>query len=895
MESVHIHRTHIIPGNFDDDWKEHVEQHVENTVKSERDRILKPTYQPEEYNKEIAREDIYRALGRMNKDASPGPDAILPVMLIKATSAVVPHLHTMFNQCWNTGKIPSVWKKDDRIYLPKQGKPDYHIEKAYRPLSLNSVVGKTYESTATHRYVWFLHTQHQIDAYNFAYVRGSSTTHALLYLINAIRTGFQDNKSTAAAFIDLEGAFDAVWREGAIYKVAGAGIKGRLLLYIADYLSGRQSRSRVNNYVSEWTDTNIGVPQGSLIAPLLFTLYIRDISTTIPANMKYADDISGWVTHSDPTVAAHKLQQELKGLCDYLNKWRLFISEKKTEIILFTKTGHQDIAVTLNGTPLVQVTSKVLLGVDVDENLNFQNHLDLVATKTIRAITSLQDLLQDTGGVSRHIAVMLYKAYVLPNMEYAYPAWCTINSSSLDRLDRLQRISLLKATGCLNSTASNVLDVLTGCTPIRLRLKECLAQEFARIRRKRADCPIQISTTNCLSKPVVPSVITAPHLMQSAYRPTQKTMDIDRIEHEPHYSLAKHIPIAERSISTESLGSSNTRTVLQRILAKTCTDRYLTSIPSNVLPCFTDGSALRNPGPCGAAAIIYTKGMASKPVVLNRSVAARSTSYHGELSAIDLALEYVAQYLTSNSTNYSIVAIHTDCLSALETVRSPDPNNLYALNESIRCHVTTLMDNNIHVEIAWIPGHADIAPNDLADRAAKEAARAASESAHGNPPITLQDVKNTIRSETLESWRRQWAIQTEGRHTYSIFPTPCTKPPHPNPCRSIDIKLNRLRSGHTLLAEHAHKMKLVPSPVCKCGKDRGSILHFLFHCPLDATAREEMINRIELGYVKTNTPGFYRQIDVKTVLGTNGHLCSDMRNILAAAIHQFLASTKHKI
>ena len=97
----------------------------------------------------------------------------------------------------------------------------------------------------------------------------------------------------------------------------------------------------------------------------------------------------------------------------------------------------------------------------VGNHLNFSKHLDLVASKTVRAITSLQDLVQDTGGVNRDIGVMLHKAYVLPNIEYAYPTWCTINSSSVDRLEKLQHISLLKATGCLNSTASNVLNLLT--------------------------------------------------------------------------------------------------------------------------------------------------------------------------------------------------------------------------------------------------------------------------------------------------------------------------------------------------------------------------------------------------------------------------------------------------
>ncbi len=203
--------------------------------------------------------------------------------------------------------MPGTWEMDNRVYIPKPGKADYNITKAYRPLSLNSTVGKLYEDTATSRFLWFIHSNYQVDRYNFAYQKNSSTAHALLYMVNCIRTGFDNGEVTSAVFIDLEGAFDGIWRKGLIYQVAEAGIKGNLLLYVASFLSGRKSRSLVGSCVTEWADTDIGVPQGSVIAPLLFVFYVRHITCTLPTNVKYADDVTAWVTSVDPSAAAATL------------------------------------------------------------------------------------------------------------------------------------------------------------------------------------------------------------------------------------------------------------------------------------------------------------------------------------------------------------------------------------------------------------------------------------------------------------------------------------------------------------------------------------------------------------------------------------------------------------
>ncbi len=178
------------------------------------------------------------------------------------------------------------------------------------------------------------------------------------------------------ALVDLEGAFDGVWWKGLLYKRHTSGIRGRMYMYITSFLEGRQSRSLVNSVTTECRNTNVGVPQGSVIAPLLFILYVQHMTETLPANVKYADDLSGWVTHIDATQAAGKLQEQLIGVQAWCNKWQLKINPTKTNIICFNKMGDVKVNIHLNGQRLNQVKQTVVLGVTLDEQLTFVPHIE---------------------------------------------------------------------------------------------------------------------------------------------------------------------------------------------------------------------------------------------------------------------------------------------------------------------------------------------------------------------------------------------------------------------------------------------------------------------------------------------------------------------------------------
>ncbi len=562
-------------------------------------------------------------------------------------------------------------------------------------------------------------------------------------------------------------------------------------------------------------------------------------------------------------------------------------------MVLFSKKGpSQPIHVSLNGNPLKQVTVKRSLGVDLDYHLKFDQHTDLVATRTIGSIASLHSLLNETSGVRRELAVNLYKAFILPHIEYAYPAWCTAPRTALAKLERFQRIALLKATGCLQSTPTNALEVISACMPLNLRLQETLAQEYVRIMRKQDGSPIKHCLQLSLSHPFTPGVPMASHLMYAAFRPTSRIISIQQVDTEPSTLVSFSSQITTQPITDKALGSSSSRTQEQILLARSATSAHLGQLPASTLIIFTDGSALKNPGPCGASAVVYTHGLCMQPTVLQRPVSNHSTSYHAELVAIYLALEYSSVLIQSHS-HFDTVSIHTDCQSVIATLLNGCPNGYHSTVQEIHTYVKDLYSAGIQVEVLWVAGHAGLAANEIADSAAKQAARnAAQENSITHNPVSLSEVKSQIRSDTIKMWQRAWDTQHQARFTHQLIPKVYTSHRHYMVPRKIDIKINRLRSSHTMLPDHASKMGLssTGSPQCQCGGDTGTIVHFLLHCPLHTQAREALLSNIELGYASTQTPPHLRTLDINTLLGSNQNMPRDMRLCIHKAVAGFLSS-----
>ena len=300
------------------------------------------------------------------------------------------------------------------------------ILQSYRPISLTSVLSKLLE-----RFIVFLQSTDFFSSQpQFAYLKGLDTTQALLYMTLHIQEGFKTGKVTAAALLDMEGAFDSVWRKGVIYKLIKLGLRGRLLLIIEDFFSNRLTRSMVNTFITEWTSTDVGVPQGSILAVILFLVFFGDISDNLRLHVKFADDLSLWNTNTSASRAAEELTQDLKAVSNWAHLWRMGVSTAKSHVMCFCKHGHTQIKVEYNNQVLTQVKEQRALGVILDENLSFKAHTLHTTSKARSTQHKLGAFTRQVGGASAEANIFLYKACVLPDIEYCYPVWCSTTSIS---------------------------------------------------------------------------------------------------------------------------------------------------------------------------------------------------------------------------------------------------------------------------------------------------------------------------------------------------------------------------------------------------------------------------------------------------------------------------------
>lgn len=424
--------------------------------------------------------DIYVALSDTKSNKAPGFDGIHVEFLKNSGDFAKEWLAKFFTDIMNTGRIPNELKKAKIIALLKPGK-DADIPGNYRPIALLSSVYKLLERALYNRISEHIHAVLPIEQAGFR--PGRSCADQMLSLTSHIEAGFQLKMKTSVAFIDLSAAYDTVWREGLIYKFIKVIPCKKTAQLIDNMLSNRNFKVIMGDSISNTKKLNNGLAQGSVLAPLLFNLYISDIPDTNCRKFGYADDWALAVRNNNIPEAENILSEDLSKLSRYFRQWRLKPNPSKTEVSCFHLNNQQanmNLKVRFDGQILNHNSTPKYLGVTLDRTLSYKLHLTKTAAKLKSRNNIIQKLCSSKWGSSCQVLRTSALGLVYSAAEYCAPVWLNCKHTKLIdvQLNHTMRI----ITGCIKPTPIFWLPSLCNIAPPNLRRENALIREYEKMR-----------------------------------------------------------------------------------------------------------------------------------------------------------------------------------------------------------------------------------------------------------------------------------------------------------------------------------------------------------------------------------------------------------------------------
>ena len=322
----------------------------------------------------------------------------IPVSIIKEIAPIISDtLSEIFNICAVNGVYPDILKLGRVTPIYKKG--SHEDCSNYRPITILPIFNKIFEKLINKRMVSFINTFSILSENQYGYLKNKSTNHALLHLINHILNAFSLKKYLVAVFLDLSKAFDTVDHKILLDKMYRYGFRGPFLDLISSYLTNRRQYVDIDGNVSQTLPVTKGVPQGFVLGPLLFLIFINDINFIMTSLRKvlFADDTVLYATFDSLTHVGAIMNHYLDILHEWLLANKLKLNINKTNFLIFTMNINYNIPdLRINNISIDHVSKITYLGVILDNKLSFNDHINLLCTKLARInglIYSLKHLL----------------------------------------------------------------------------------------------------------------------------------------------------------------------------------------------------------------------------------------------------------------------------------------------------------------------------------------------------------------------------------------------------------------------------------------------------------------------------------------------------------------------
>jgi len=383
-----------------------------------------------------------------------------PVSAEYSGSTTVEYLTAIINESLRTGYVPAVFKHATVCPIPKSGDPQ--LSSNYRPVSLLPICSKILERIVLDQLLAFFNSNNipYVPANQFAYRSDHSCEDCLTLAVNRWLQALDDDEFCGIVFADLSKAFDRVKHTELLQELHSLGIRDAALTWFSSYLAQRQQAVRVGQHTGKTYSCTRGVPQGSVLGPILFCIYIREAPMAIKHALSqlYADDIAFYLQHSDSSIITARLNQDLKSLDEYLLTKGLLLNPTKTQFLLLHRPSKEIPPLTYlscRDIHIAPASTAKYLGLVVDQHLSFTAQVEHVCSSATRKVGAFRHARQNLNHFARRL---FYCSIIQSTLEYASCAYVHCLSQNLyNKLLSCGRIALKRIFGLDRRTPSELL------------------------------------------------------------------------------------------------------------------------------------------------------------------------------------------------------------------------------------------------------------------------------------------------------------------------------------------------------------------------------------------------------------------------------------------------------
>ena len=421
--------------------------------------------------------DVRSVILKLDRNKASGPDLIRNILLKVAVDSICEPLSTFFNSCITSGIFPNCWKVAHVTPILKKSPAEKCTN--YRPISLLSCVGKIFERCVHTKVFDYLTTHKIITESQSGFTPNDSTINQLIVIYDNLCKSYDNKITIESVFFDISKAFDKVWHRGLLHKLNAIGIRGPLLNWFTSYLTDRKQCVVVKGKQSDLKSVTAGVPQGSVLGPLLFLIYINGITHNITSTIKlFADDTSMSLALNNPVTRAQILNTDLKTIEDWAKKWKVTFNADKTELLTIKRDQQPTHTLTFENSDLVGLGSHKHLGLTLQNDCKWDIHIRTLMNKITTLVSCLKSFKYR---LSRTSLDRMYKSFILPIFDYADILYDNCTQEQSQNLENLHLEAIRTIIGAVKGTSHSKLYKESGYTSLKERRRRHILIFFHKI------------------------------------------------------------------------------------------------------------------------------------------------------------------------------------------------------------------------------------------------------------------------------------------------------------------------------------------------------------------------------------------------------------------------------